>query len=339
MARLNIFILLTKVGPDREAQQRAIQSAIEVNLTHDQIYVDDVSVRRSKKDHAFPMRTAAIGHCRAGDTFVVASPGLIGIGREDIRKVLHQLYEKRVPLFDSSTGKTILWTDEMADGLWFLERAEKEYKSLVTARARAGRIGAPKKAMKITEIEAEAMWRDTARYPSPQKVAEATGLTQRTLYNKYGKRHPVPPVPVKKSRPIVAPAGYNFVYVMSRSDGCHKIGFSQNLTQRLAVLSDLMKMPLSLRHYIERPGDAFEVEQLAHKWIGLHRRDGEWFEVSEDQAIGAIQRSCEFMDTAKGHRRERALVETEEDRLGRSMTRPEITAYMKRLKQKDETDA
>ena len=350
MARLNIFILLTKAGPDREAQERAIRAAIKVTAPHDQFYVDDLSKRRSKRDHHFPMRTAAITHSREGDTFVVASPGMIGIGREDVRKVLHQLYEKRVPLFDASTGKTIMWTDEIADGLQFLERAETEYRSLVTARARSGKNGSPKKKLKVTEAQAKIMWHDRARYPSPTKVAALIGLSERACYLNYGKRQPEGAVVPRKPKPIVAAPGRNFVYVMSRADGCHKIGFSQDLTRRQRALQNEFRMPIQLVHYIDRPGDANPAEWYAHYLLREHRRDGEWFAVEAARAVEAIQQASDRLDLEQKCREEdkrrttaqakqRAIVQAQEDILGRQMSRAEITAFLATLNKQDETDA
>jgi hypothetical protein len=318
---------------------RTIRAAVEVHPVNDQIYMDDLTKRRSKRDHLFIERDACIRHTRACDTIVVASAGMIGIGRDDVRAVLHQLYAKGIPLLDASTGKTVMLTEEVADNLAFVERAEKEYKALVAANARASRRnGRPAKVMKVTEAEAEAMWRDTTRYPSQKDVASAVGLSVRSMYFKYKKRHPVPLPVKKKPKPIVAADGRNFVYVMWRSDGCHKIGFSTKLTLRLRTLSDIFKQPLRLVHYVDRPGDGCAAEQIAHAWIAHCRRDGEWFEADEAKAIAAVTQACEFLDISKAQAKRVRLIETAEKELGRPMTRPEINAYFKGLEQKDESD-
>lgn len=277
---------------------------------------------------------------------VVASAGMIGIGRDDVRAVLHLLHSKGIPLLDASTRKTIMWSDEVADNLAFLDRAEKEYKALVTAKARASRReGRPKKVLKVSEEEAHAMWRDTVRYPSQKQVADAVGLSVRAMYSKYKKRHPIAPPPKKKPAPIVAPDGHNFIYVMWRSDGCHKIGFSRNLTVRLKVLSDIMKQPLKLVHYELRPGDANPAEWYAHHLLRDRRRDGEWFEVDEATAIWAtgqyevkLQKEREWKKISDIQAQRRALIGAEEERIGREMTRVEINAFMKARKTQDETD-
>lgn len=160
----------------------------------DEDYTDDLTVRRRKSDHHFPGRDTMIRQLRRGDVVHVSSPGRLGIGREDIRGVLHDLARKGIPLIDASTGNRILWTDEIADHLAFLDQGAREHSADILRGARAAKKAAgivyrPEK-KKLRE-DAEHIWRDVARY-TRQEAADACEVHWRTLHNRFkGRTEPM----------------------------------------------------------------------------------------------------------------------------------------------------
>lgn len=187
-----VYILLTKNGPTEADQLAAIRRRVPVPDAAP-VYVDDLTVRRRSSDHHFPQRALAIKQMRKGDRLLVASPGRLGIGREDIRGVLHDLARGAHRVLDASTGLALLWTDEIADGLNFLDRGAIEHKADVLRAARAAKKAAgivyrpQPKALTVAEEAAEVIWRDTVRYTRDEAGA-ACGVSWRTLHNRFGGR-------------------------------------------------------------------------------------------------------------------------------------------------------
>lgn len=175
-----------------------------VKLTRqDEVYKDDTSIRRKPE---LEQRGIALRQMRAGDTLVVATPGCLGIGREDVRGVLTHLARAGNSLLDASTGKTVRWTEEVADAVEFLDRATLERKRGAAENARQAKIAlgytyTPEpKPLAITEAQARQMWYDRVRYPSQREVAEACGVSYRTLYNRFGPRTPPTALQRRKRR-------------------------------------------------------------------------------------------------------------------------------------------
>lgn len=193
MPRNVFYILLTKSGPTKDQQMAAIRRAVKPART-DEDYTDDLTKRRRKSDHQFPARDTMIRQLRAGDVVVVASPGRLGIGRDDIRRTLHDLARKGNVLLDASTGKRLLWTDEIADHVEFLEAGRREHTADVLRGARAARKAAGivyRPEPKELPPNAEAIWRDTARY-TRQEAGDACGVHWRTLHNRFrGRTEPM----------------------------------------------------------------------------------------------------------------------------------------------------
>lgn len=170
----------------------AIRRTIKL-AAQDETYTDDLTKRRRSSDHQFPARETLIRQLRKGDTVIVASPGRLGIGRDNIRGALHDLARKGNTLVDASTGKRLLWTDEVADHLEFLDRGALEHRADILRAARAAKAAAgivyrpEPKELKVTEDAAEKMWRDRVRY-TRDEAAEATGVSWRTLHTRFGGR-------------------------------------------------------------------------------------------------------------------------------------------------------
>jgi hypothetical protein len=205
VARNAVYILVTKSGPTKEDQLRTVRKVVPIGPL-DEVYVDDMTEKYRRKDRHFVERTTALKQLRKDDRMVVASPGRLGIGRDDIRSVLHQLQATKHPLLDASTGKTVMWSEEVADAVAFLDRATVEHKAGAAANARAVKAALghsylhQEKPLSITEAEARQMWYDQVRYPSQKEIAERCGITARSLYNRFGPRSPETPLKRKKRR-------------------------------------------------------------------------------------------------------------------------------------------
>ena len=205
MARNAIYLMITKSGPTKDEQLALIRRTVP-EAKSDEVYVDDMTEKYRRKDRAFEWRTRAIASLRKGDMLVVSSPGRLGIGRDDIRDVLHQLARKGNAVLDAGSGRPILWTEEVADCVAFLDRATLEHRQGAAAVARRARsllgityVPQPK-VMRISEAEARQMWHDRIRFPSQKDVAERCGVSTRTLYNRFGQRDPLPALQRRKRK-------------------------------------------------------------------------------------------------------------------------------------------
>lgn len=205
MPRKAVYILVTKHGATFDQQMALIRKTVKLGKS-DEVYTDDTGERYRRKDTPLRQRELALQHMRRGDTLVVASPGGLGIGREDIRGVLQQLAHAGHDLLDASSGKTVRWSEEVADAVEFLDRAVLERKRGAAENARQAKMAlgytyVPEpKPLAVTEAHARQMWYDRVRYPSQAEVAEACGVSARTLYNRFGPRVPATPLQRRKRR-------------------------------------------------------------------------------------------------------------------------------------------
>lgn len=91
------------------------------------------------------------------------------------------------------------------------------------------------------------------------------------------------------------------IYVIKGPPGRCKIGITGNTDTRLPQLSTGSAFPLSYAWIGIPDGDADAIEDDAHNMLDPYRRNGEWFEVPPDMAVGAV---C-----AAAHRRGRKILE------------------------------
>lgn len=193
MPRKAVYLLVLPNGPSADDQLALIRKAVKLTQ-QDQIYTDDLSEKYRRKDVPLQERELALKQLRPGDAVVIPTPGGLGIGRHDIRVVLQRLGQSGHDLLVASTGKTVRWTEETADAVEFLDLAtlERRRKAAETAREVKMALGSTyipeKKALTISEDQVRLMWFDRARYPSPKAIAEQAGVTQRTLYDRFGPR-------------------------------------------------------------------------------------------------------------------------------------------------------
>lgn len=188
MPRKAIYFLITKLGPTVDEQRAIIRKAVKMT-SRDQEYSDDLTERYRRRDKPLEGRQEAIEHLRRGDLLVIATPGRLGVGRDDVRETLLLLAARGNGLLDASTGATILWTPEVAAGVEFLDRAVLEKKRGAMENARlARRNNMVPKVLAIPRDLAEMRWHDPVTYPDKKAVADACQVSVRTLYNQFGPR-------------------------------------------------------------------------------------------------------------------------------------------------------
>jgi T5orf172 domain len=79
-----------------------------------------------------------------------------------------------------------------------------------------------------------------------------------------------------------------FIYVIKGDNGLCKIGITANPNARLAQLRSTLSFPMDFAWIGAPKGDTIAIERDAHAMLAQYRRNGEWFEVSPDAAVGAI---------------------------------------------------
>lgn len=79
------------------------------------------------------------------------------------------------------------------------------------------------------------------------------------------------------------------IYVIGPRFGPRKIGFASDVQKRLATLQSSNPAELIIQYRIDVGGQARDVEFEAHRLLQDRRLRGEWFNVTLDDAIGAIE--------------------------------------------------
>ena len=79
--------------------------------------------------------------------------------------------------------------------------------------------------------------------------------------------------------------GPGHVYLLRRSDGATKIGFTRRLKGRIDQLNLLESERLAIVRIIKADHPMI-VEQSAHDWFAEYRISGEWFQLTDDQING-----------------------------------------------------
>lgn len=193
MARKAVYLLVTKSGPTAEQQLALIRKKVKLTKA-DEIYTDDTTEKYRRKDAVLEQRNVLERQLRRGDIVVVATPGCVGVGRDDIRGFLIRRSKDGHGTLDASSGKIVIWTDEVADALEFLDRAtlERRRRAAETAREVKMALGhtyiPEEKALAVSDEQAKIMWYDPIGYPSRKEVARLCGVSDRTLHNRYGSR-------------------------------------------------------------------------------------------------------------------------------------------------------
>lgn len=85
----------------------------------------------------------------------------------------------------------------------------------------------------------------------------------------------------------------SFLYVVRGDHGRVKIGITSNCNARLAQLQTGSAHPLEFAWIGAPQGQAVGIEYDAHQMLASYRRNGEWFEVTPDAAVGAISAAAQ----------------------------------------------
>ncbi len=97
---------------------------------------------------------------------------------------------------------------------------------------------------------------------------------------------------LEAARKLAAPLSgklFGSVYVIGGDGGSVKVGFSRNVKKRLGNIKSNSGRPgLRVVYMTRNHHDAKMVEKAAHEILSPHRISGEWFDVTESQAILAI---------------------------------------------------
>jgi T5orf172 domain len=83
-------------------------------------------------------------------------------------------------------------------------------------------------------------------------------------------------------------ADHGFIYVITDGRGLCKIGITTNPNARLAQLQYQSAAPLSFAWIGAPKEQTIAIERSVHGMLAQYRRNGEWFEVAPDAAVGAI---------------------------------------------------
>jgi hypothetical protein len=81
---------------------------------------------------------------------------------------------------------------------------------------------------------------------------------------------------------------HSFIYVIKGDNGLCKIGFTTNPNARLAQLRTASASPLEFAWIGAPKADVIAIERDVHTMLNQYRRNGEWFAVEPDAAVGAI---------------------------------------------------
>ncbi|PAQ00891.1 GIY-YIG nuclease family protein [Mesorhizobium mediterraneum] len=94
----------------------------------------------------------------------------------------------------------------------------------------------------------------------------------------------------------------SFVYIVGAASGPQKIGVANNPEERRSVLQVASLTDLLAVHQVSMPRKtAFLVERHAHWLLRGRRVRGEWFNVSPQEAIIAVNDGCKAVARGEGH--------------------------------------
>lgn len=189
------YIRLTQRGADEAAQRAALAAA---GVEEDRVHVDDQRkpVRVSPGNTSYPplvARDVVTRICRRGDVVVVATPGRLGVSREDIRQAIGRVAER---------GASVQAADGIAFGSIELQaliafetsaHLEVERERLAPARKALRRGEARKRTLtKVQKAKLLPLWRNTDEYTVEAVLQEALAMgvkvSRRTLYGLLGGR-------------------------------------------------------------------------------------------------------------------------------------------------------
>lgn len=84
------------------------------------------------------------------------------------------------------------------------------------------------------------------------------------------------------------------LYVVGRESGPVKIGFASDVRKRIMVMQTGCPFPILPLHCFE-VDNAPALERACHMFLREKRTNGEWFEITSDEALSAIYAVSKFM--------------------------------------------
>lgn len=195
MPRKVAYALITKHGATFEDQIKAIKKAIWPKMNDsDVVYSDKMATRTELEKRLYRGRDLMLRQLRPGDEVCIASPGRLGMNKDEVLSVVQAIRAKACVVVDASSGLTIDWTPEVVNATSFMDRAVQEHKLHALEAARATKLakgikgGAPIKEFKMSTAEVERLWFNQADYGSAKIVADLAGTSERLLYQRFGPR-------------------------------------------------------------------------------------------------------------------------------------------------------
>lgn len=79
------------------------------------------------------------------------------------------------------------------------------------------------------------------------------------------------------------------IYIIGTENGPKKIGYSRSPKQRLAAIQSANPLPVTLLHHRHIGDFVSVIEARVHRRLRNHRLNGEWFDVSLEEAIAAVE--------------------------------------------------
>lgn len=89
-----------------------------------------------------------------------------------------------------------------------------------------------------------------------------------------------------------------YVYVISAGDDAVKVGLARDTLNRLKALQTGHYRKLFISHQVgfTTVDEAYAIERRAHRQLRAKRIEGEWFSVSADEAMSAIEQAIDGID-------------------------------------------
>jgi hypothetical protein len=86
------------------------------------------------------------------------------------------------------------------------------------------------------------------------------------------------------------------VYVMGSDLGLTKVGMSRRPENRVRIIAAASGVAVRLQHATDDHVDASLIEAAAHRLLDAKRRAGEWFDVSVEEAISAVESAVALIE-------------------------------------------
>lgn len=261
----------------------------EAGVLSDALYWDELSETRAKQPSKvnpewLTERRNFLRASRANEIIHVATMTALAVSETDLVATLVAVESRRATVVAHDSGVSVAPSSGMAGAAAAIADWRR---SKLEAQTRAGRGEGNRKAAELRRAKTEAkltearpLWRDR----SPQRltadqVAKQVGLSIPTLYKNLHARPE-----------IGGPRVSSHVYVVGSDDGPMKIGIAIDPRNRLAELQVGHPFKLKVLRTWKHEAAA-HIELEAHKILRGNRLQGEWFSVSPEEAIAAVERA------------------------------------------------